>query len=399
MPLDLMQVYQSFRGGQEAARKNRLLDLDEQGRALQGQVLAGDASKLPELMRVDPQRGIQAKQYTDAEKKRIVSDFAREAYGARTPEAYSALVQRWEAQGHKFDDWERDPANRDAVISRALDIGDSLGLDLRREQMAGEQSYRQQSLAQDQRQHDETISLKRDEIAASNRPKVPLGYRDNGDGTMSFIEGGPHDPAVVAAKKGGMKPSASMLKLQRETENNVVDLKNTIAVLGRARELAPKTFEGVGAGLRAAIGTKAPFLPAAGIYANPEHALATTEYGNIMSMEAIQSMSNSLKGATTDFELRKFENILSDPSVPASIKMATIDRMMKLANSKLALEEQRLEEFGSEVPGGETDLGNQGVIDPDEALRQASEAIAAGADPAAVQQRLREQDIEADFVE
>lgn len=153
-------------------------------------------------------------------------------------------------------------------------------------------------------------------------------------------------PSAMPKAQGPM--NASMLKLKRETENSIVELENTKAVLGRALELAPKAFSGMGAGARAYVGSRLPDAMVPDALADKAGSDATTEYGNIMSMEAIQSMSNSLKGATTDFELRKFERILSDPSVPANIKIATIKRMMALADSKLTLENDRLTEFGDE---------------------------------------------------
>lgn len=194
------------------------------------------------------------------------------------------------------------------------------------------------------------VLRQRADQAGTGGQRSPPGYRPSADGNLEAIPGGPADPKVKASLKGGGPMSASMLKLKRETETGIVDLENTKAVLTRAMELAPKAFSGVGASTRAYLGSRLPDGAVPDFVADKAGADATTEFGNIMSMEAIQSMSNSLKGATTDFELRKFEQILSDPSVPANIKVATIKRMMALADSKLALEQQRLDEFGSEMP-------------------------------------------------
>lgn len=163
--LDLLKVYQSYQNGRKEARQNRLADLDELGQSLQGQVLAGDKTKLAELARVSPERFAAAKQFTDSEKRQFVTDFTRAAYGAKTPEAWKSLVARYEADGHQFDDWEKDPANREAVIAQGLDLGDQMGLDLRREQSAAEASRWQQQFAADQNYKGEQLDIARKELA------------------------------------------------------------------------------------------------------------------------------------------------------------------------------------------------------------------------------------------
>lgn len=214
------------------------------------------------------------------------------------------------------------------------------------------------------RQYLDVLKQRADQ-AGTGGQQPPSGYRSTAGGDLEAIPGGPADPKVKASLKGGGPMSASMLKLKRETETSIVDLENTKAVLTRAMELAPKAFSGVGASTRAYLGSRLPDGAVPDFIADKAGADATTEFGNIMSMEAIQSMSNSLKGATTDFELRKFEQILSDPSVPANIKVATIKRMMALADSKLALEQQRLDEFGSEMPQADPSIEGQGFNEGD----------------------------------
>lgn len=163
--LDLLKIYQSYQDGRKEARQNRLADIDELGRSLQGEVLAGNKTKLAELARVSPERYATTKQLTDAEQRQFVQDFTRQAYAAKTPEAWKALVDRYEADGHQFDAWERDPANRDAVIARGLDIGDQMGLDLRREQFATEQGWKQKEFAAEQGWRQTQTDLERQKLA------------------------------------------------------------------------------------------------------------------------------------------------------------------------------------------------------------------------------------------
>lgn len=247
------------------------------------------------------------------------------------------------------------------ALAQLLGLSPELGM--RVSQNLEAQADRDEDRGWRKTQFDADQAYKRDYLGILQQKADQVGTGSNLRGTITDIGGkrvlvnpqtgetirelGP-SPSSLPKPKGPM--TASMLKLKRETENGIVELENTRAVLTRALELAPKAFTGMGAGTRAYLGSRLPDGMVPDSFADKAGADATTEYGNIMSMEAIQSMSNSLKGATTDFELRKFEQILSDPSVPANIKVATIKRMMSLADSKLALEQDRLTEFGDEMP-------------------------------------------------
>lgn len=132
-----------------------------------------------------------------------------------------------------------------------------------------------------------------------------------------------------AASKKSQNISASDQKALFSAEDDLPMIDNTISTLARARELNRQTFTGWTAGYRGTIGSSIPLL--GGVMGGENAAKATREYGQIMSMEAIKAMSDSLKGATTNFELGEFQRILSDPSTPPDIRERTIDRMEKLA--------------------------------------------------------------------
>jgi hypothetical protein len=353
---NFLQAITAYEQGADRAERSRLQELSEQGRMLTGQALQGNQNALAQLGGVDANAYMQVKQFGDAEKKQFVQDFARQAYAVKSPEQWRSLIDGYKAQGRSFSPEEERFENRQLLISKAIDLGDQMGLDLRREEAARSQANADRSYGLAR----EGLDIQRQNAAARQRGQITdvNGKRvliDPVTGETIKELGAP-----PAGKGGG--GSAAMLKLRRETENGIVDLNNTKAVLSRALQLAPKTFTGVGAGTRAFLGSRLPDAMVPDAVADKAGSDATTEFGNIMSMEAIQSMSNSLKGATTDFELKKFETILSDPSVPVHIKVATINRMMALADSKLALEQQRMEEFGAEMPDTGGDL-QPGVIE------------------------------------
>jgi hypothetical protein len=148
--------------------------------------------------------------------------------------------------------------------------------------------------------------------------------------------------------------SATDKKAIFEAEDAVPQLKGTIEALDRAAALNDKTFSGFGAELFGKLGTGA-----AGALGNPnlasEQARATTEWSKIMGPQALETMASTLKGATTDFELRKFTEMLADPSTPADVRMNVIKRMKTLAERKMQLNESRIKDLrGGDYfkPGG-----------------------------------------------
>jgi hypothetical protein len=106
------------------------------------------------------------------------------------------------------------------------------------------------------------------------------------------------------------------------------NLDGTLDALKVAKDLNDKTFTGITAGIRGKIGTT---VPGAGMLIDKNSAMATSEFGKVMSGEAIKTMADTLKGATTDFELKKFEAMMADPATPPEIRGRMIDRMIKLA--------------------------------------------------------------------
>jgi hypothetical protein len=187
--------------------------------------------------------------------------------------------------------------------------------------------------------------------------------------------------------------SATDKKAIFEAEDAIPQLQGTLENLNRALELNPKTFSGYTAGLRADIGTK---LPGGGALVDKGGALATSEWQKIMGPEALQAMASTLKGATTDFELRKFIEMLGDPATDPKIRQGVIERMKRLTERKLQLEGSRVKELRSGTyfkPAGQAQPASPkaGGNDP---LSMARDAIARGADRNAVMQRLQQNGID-----
>jgi hypothetical protein len=139
--------------------------------------------------------------------------------------------------------------------------------------------------------------------------------------------------------------SATDKKAIFEAEDAVPQLQGTIENLNRAIELNGQTFSGMGAGVRGTIGANLPDLMVPDILADKKGAVATQEWSKIMGPEALQAMASTLKGATTDFELRKFIEMLGDPATDPNVRKGVIERMKKLAERKLELQQGRVRDL------------------------------------------------------
>lgn len=153
--------------------------------------------------------------------------------------------------------------------------------------------------------------------------------------------------------------SATDKKAIFEAENDVPRLEATIANIQRAKELNPTVYSGVGASYRGALGAKFPDWMVPDAVASPKRGEATAEWDQLMGSEAIKMMSETLKGASTDFEMRKFIGIAADTSQSPQVRQNAMDRFLALANKELDLRRRRAGELRSGTyfkPGG----GEQG---------------------------------------
>jgi hypothetical protein len=130
-----------------------------------------------------------------------------------------------------------------------------------------------------------------------------------------------------------------------KAEDDVPRLEATIRNMQRAKELNPQVYEGFGASMRGSLGAKAPDWLVPDVLANPKAGKATAEWDQIMGQEAIQMMGETLKGASTDFEMRKFLGIAADTSLPGDTRKNAMDRFLALANDELALRKRRAKEI------------------------------------------------------
>jgi hypothetical protein len=218
---------------------------------------------------------------------------------------------------------------------------------------------------------------------AAEREKIADKMGLTGQSRDAYITGmaGLNRPALTATDRQAIY----------KAEDALPAIQGTKEALERALEINPQVMTGWGAGLAGELSANLGITAA-----EKAKGAATVEWGRIMSREAITQMSQNLKGATTDFELRKFEDILGNPKTPVDVRKRTIERMLKLSERQETLARDRVNELrggdyfkpggGASKPGGigAPSGGGAGLLD------EARQAIKNGAPRDAVIQRLRQ---------
>lgn len=215
---------------------------------------------------------------------------------------------------------------------------------------------------------------------------------------LGLVEGSPEWRSFVGTGKIGREQdiTAADRKAINAAEDELPNIDSTLDTLKRARELNRQTFTGVTSGARGWLGTALPDALVPDALSDPKTAEATREFGQIMSMEAIKSMSSTLKGATTDREMARFMEILGDPSTPPDIRERTIDRMITLTQRQKELAQSRISEMREGTyykrgggNGQAPSAAQQTQTPARDPLSSARDAIAKGAPREAVISRLR----------
>jgi hypothetical protein len=146
---------------------------------------------------------------------------------------------------------------------------------------------------------------------------------------------------------GDKRETATELKEKWSSEDELDILAQQEQMLTEARGLTDKAYSGGGAGVKGWLGDQ---LPDVGLF-DQDKVAATRRYNQLMSQQAIEAMSQTLKGATTDAEMGRFLEILADPAASPERKRDTIDTMLGLVRRRRATAARRAQELGSNSPG------------------------------------------------
>lgn len=170
-------------------------------------------------------------------------------------------------------------------------------------------------------------------------------------------------------ENGNAKVDSTTRKAIYEAQDELPNLQGAIDNLREAGELLPKIYTGIGADTRSNWNQAAPsWLP--NMFSDPEKSAATQRYNQLMNAEAINSMSQTLKGATTDNEMKAFVKIMNDPSTSVDTKRQALKALTARAHSHYQNKLDRINELGGRVPN----MSSQGVApDGKRATPQAAE--------------------------
>lgn len=401
---------------QDKFNQNKLAELArmDQARPLMGQALGGDTNAFKSLLSLDPNSAMEVGKYQSAQAKaqREISDAEKQQivgalYAADTPEKWAQTIDWLKSQGHDVEPEAMDFANREALMGASLGPAKMMDADQWEKGFGLNQFNAQTSRMNAEKDAQQAVTKRRTQITEVDGQRVVVDM-DSGEIVQRL-------GAAPVRGKSGLSPTE--FKELRESENELVNLEGTVKNLETALSLAPQVFDGMGAGALTFIGSK---VPGGGNLVDPQKANLTAQYQSIMTPEAINMMASTLKGATTDFELRKFENIISDPEQPNNIKVQVIQRMLQLAKNKSALESQRVNDLrrkdapqgqgnaypgadgitGADIGGGfEPQGGASGWNEQDlpQIIQDAQDAIQQGADPQAVIEDMIANGVNADY--
>jgi hypothetical protein len=129
---------------------------------------------------------------------------------------------------------------------------------------------------------------------------------------------------------------------------------------------------------------------------DPDKAVATSRFQQIMESESLKTLSRELKGPTAVQEVMTYKQILANPNKTNREKAIALKGMIRAIKNDLAAQGKSIENIDRAYGGlGATDATpDAGSADPEQLKAWAQEAIDQGADPEQVRQMLEEYGVE-----
>lgn len=180
-----------------------------------------------------------------------------------------------------------------------------------------------------------------------------------------------------------------------EADENVGVNRAGIQAIDQAKKLSPQANSGWGANLRAQIGANLPDMLVPDFISSPESSTATLDFDNAVVGQALGQLKATFGGNPTEGERKILLDLQGASGKPAAVRNEILQRARIAAENRLRLNEQRSQELrGGQFykPGGGSAASNplsydSGAGDP---MAEAKAAIAKGADPQKVMQRLQQ---------
>jgi len=190
------------------------------------------------------------------------------------------------------------------------------------------------------------LQLKQDAAKAqSDQGKVK---RDVQGGFLTPEEG-------AAALKPEPKPAA--VKGLAEAKTAYTNHAQEIGNLERAKGLLDKG--GINTGPYAGAATGVANL-SGGYLGDKEKAQRTTDFNNIINAETIKRMSETLKGASTDFEMKKFIEVYNNPNASDEARRTALENLITAAKIGKDTHASSIKAFGGDTAEIDAQLGKTG---------------------------------------
>lgn len=215
------------------------------------------------------------------------------------------------------------------------------------------------------------------------------GLDPNSDAGRSYILTG------KLPREDQQQLTATDKKAILEADENVGVNRAGIQAIDQAKKLSPQANSGWGANLRAQIGANLPDMLVPDFISSPESSTATLDFDNAVVGQALGQLKATFGGNPTEGERKILLDLQGASGKPAAVRNEILQRARIAAENRLRLNEQRSQELrGGQFykPGGGSAASNplsydSGSGDP---MAEAKAAIAKGADPQKVMQRLQE---------
>lgn len=182
-----------------------------------------------------------------------------------------------------------------------------------------------------------------------------------------------------------------------EADEGISANRATIGNLQEAQRLSPQANSGPGASTRAAMGNVVPDYLLPDFISSPESSAATAQLENLSTGNALEQLKAVFGAAPTEGERKILLDIQGSVNQPDHVRQSIYKRAQAAAERRLAFNEQRANElrggtFYRPRSGQQQPAQQQPPMggDPQAVIQQARDAVARGADPAAVMGRLRE---------
>jgi hypothetical protein len=173
-------------------------------------------------------------------------------------------------------------------------------------------------------------------------------------------------------------------KIITAAEESLPAIDQTIRNVEHAMKLNPNVHTGWGAELRGKLGDWTSDRLVPDVVSTPEQGAATRRWNQLMSGEAIKVMSETLKGASTDYELRKNLELAADLNNSPKVREDAMIEVLKYAKERREVRVKELEQIRRGdffKPGGGTSTpkpAGGGLAANPAALDEAKAAIATG---------------------